>query len=311
MPSTKPVRIATHNGSFHADDVFGVAVLMLLHPGAELLRTRDAATIAQADFAVDVGGEWEPARGRFDHHQRGFTGARPGGVVYASAGLVWATFGAALVERMFGLQDPVLAKAVAADLDIELVQHLDRADTGASHGAPGLFGLSALLSQFNATWDSQAVVPRDGPSALANFRRAMEVTTLFLKASLDQLRAKHQGARLVRDARKVLGGAVLVMPRGSLPWAEVVSVEMPEVLFVVYPDSSDNQFQVHVVPVEPYSFVARKDLPLPWAGLRAADLAAVCGVDDAVFCHNGRFIAGAGSLQGALLMAELAPNSGT
>jgi uncharacterized UPF0160 family protein len=38
----------------------------------------------------------------------------------------------------------------------------------------------------------------------------------------------------------------------------------------------------------------------------AGELAAVCGVPDAVFCHNGRFIAGAGSLQGALRMAELA-----
>ena len=64
------IRIATHNGSFHADDVFGVAVLMLLHPGAELVRTRDEQVVAAADFAVDVGGEWDPARGRFDHHQR-------------------------------------------------------------------------------------------------------------------------------------------------------------------------------------------------------------------------------------------------
>lgn len=309
--NTTAVRIATHNGHFHADDVFGVAVLMALHPGAELIRTRDAQVIANADFAVDVGGEWDPARGRFDHHQRGFTGARENGVVYASAGLVWEAFGAALVERLFGLGDQALAQAVAGDLDIELVQHLDRADTGASQGAAGLFGLSAVLSQFNPAWDNAKVASRDGEAALTGFRRAMGVTTLFLEAALDQLRAKHQGVRLVRDAEKVLGGAVLVMPRGGLPWAEVVSVEMPEVLFVVYPDSTDHQFQVHVVPVEPYSFVARKDLPRSWAGLRAADLAAVCGVDDAVFCHNGRFIAGAGSLKGALQMARLALDSDT
>ncbi len=304
----KPVRIATHNGTFHADDVFGVAVLLLLYPHAELVRTRDAATITSADFAVDVGGEWDPARGRFDHHQRGFSGARPDGVVYASAGLVWEAFGERLVAQLIGTDraDPMLAQAVATDLDVELVQHLDRADTGASHGAPGLFGLSALLSQFNTTWDNPAAAGKDGRAALAGFHRAVEVTTLFLRASVDQLRAKHQGAQLVRRADKVLGGAVLVLPRGSLPWTEVVCAEMPKVLFVVYPDSSDTQFQLHVVTVEPHSFVARKDLPRPWAGLRDAELAAVCGVPDAVFCHNGRFIAGAGSLQGALRMAELA-----
>ena len=82
---SRPIVIATHNGSFHADDVFGVAVLLLLHPGAELVRTRDAELSAKADFAVAVGGEWDAGRGRFDHHQRGFRGARESGVVYASA----------------------------------------------------------------------------------------------------------------------------------------------------------------------------------------------------------------------------------
>lgn len=310
IQSVAPVLIATHNGTFHADDVFGVAVLLLLHPGAQIVRTRHSEAIARADFAVDVGGEWDLARGRFDHHQRGFTGARQSGVIYASAGLVWEAFGTALVERMFGLEDQALAEAVAGELDVELVQHLDRADTGASHGAPGLFGLSALVAQLNLPWDNADAGNKDGQATLANFRKAMEVTTLFLESSLDQLRAKHQGAQLVRNAEKVLGGAVLVMPRGGLPWAEVVSVQMPDVLFVVYPDSTDDQFQLHIVPIEPNSFVARKDLPQPWAGLRGAELAAVCGVEDAVFCHNARFIGGAGSLKGVLKMAELALNSG-
>jgi len=310
-PSPAAVVIATHNGTFHADDVFGVAVLMLLNPGAELIRTRDTQAIANADFAVDVGGEWDSSRGRFDHHQRGFAGARKTGVVYASAGLVWEAFGTTLVERTFGLGDQGLAEAVAGDLDVELVQHLDRADTGASHGAPGIFGLSALLSQFNAPWDHPHAGDKDGRATLANFHKAVQVTTLFLEAALDQLRAKHHGAQLVRNSEKRLGGAVRVMPRGGLPWADVVSIEMPEVQFVVYPDSTDDQFQLHIVPVEPNSFKARKDLPRSWAGLRGQELAAVCGVADAVFCHNALFIGGAGSLNGALQMAELAVRNDT
>lgn len=300
------LQIATHNGSFHADDVFGVAVLQLLHPGAELIRTRDPRLIAEAPFAVDVGGEWDAARGRFDHHQRGFDGRRPNGVVYASAGLVWAAHGAALVERLFDLQDPTLAQAIADDLDEQLVQHLDRADTGASHGAPGLFGLSALIGQFNATWDHPGAADKDGQAHRTGFERALALLTTVLLASLDQLRARHLGARFVRDAQRLHDGRVLLLPRSSLPWKELVSREMPDVLFVVYPDSTDAQHQVHVVTVEPQSFTARQDLPRAWAGLRDAELAAVTGVADAVFCHNGRFIAGAGSLQGALRLAELA-----
>ena len=55
--------IVTHGGKFHADDAWAVAVLMLLYPEAELVRTRDPAVIARADVAIDVGGEWNPAAG--------------------------------------------------------------------------------------------------------------------------------------------------------------------------------------------------------------------------------------------------------
>ena len=92
--------IATHSGKFHADDVWAVAVLDLVFPGRELVRTRDAQVIEAADFAVDVGGVWNPDSGRFDHHPKGFQGARPSGVVYASAGLVWKTYGPRCVSLL-------------------------------------------------------------------------------------------------------------------------------------------------------------------------------------------------------------------
>jgi uncharacterized UPF0160 family protein len=63
---------------------------------------------------------------------------------------------------------------------------------------------------------------------------------------------------------------------------------------------------IHAVPVSAESFDARADLPASWAGLRDADLAAVTGVPDATFCHNGRFIAAAKSYEGIRALARLA-----
>ena len=48
--------IVTHDGKFHADDVFAVATLLLVFPGATVTRTRDEGLIKGADAAVDVGG---------------------------------------------------------------------------------------------------------------------------------------------------------------------------------------------------------------------------------------------------------------
>lgn len=314
------VVIATHNGAFHADDVFGVAVLKALYPQAEVVRTRDSAVVAAATFAVDVGGIWDAPNGRFDHHQKGFDGVRENGVVYASAGLVWATYGAFMVTRVCPRLTLPMARKVAEVVDQQLVQQLDMVDTGQSQVAPGYFGLSALVSAFNTTRDEEELrdqsVPLPGtPEQLAaasanlklqKFLQATKMVEQALVRVILQVEDELTGAEIVRGAERVLDGRVLVLPQSGLSWYGVVCNEMPDVLFVVYPDSTDKQYQLRTVPVEPESFKARKDLPAPWAGLRDADLAKVTAVPDAVFCHNARFIGGAGSLQGTLRMAELA-----
>lgn len=313
------IYIATHNGAHHADDVFGVAVLRMLNPNAEVIRTRDASLVEECDFAVDVGGEWDPARGRFDHHQKGFAGKRDNGVTYASAGLVWAAHGKDLVAKLAPQLSADDVARVWQCIDDELVQHLDMADTGTAQGAPGYFGLSALLSAFNTTRSEEAAIREnaDYPNQtglhfhVANmkghmFTRAMDFVELLLQRLVAQVTDELASAALVRGAETRANGRILVLAESGLSWSKVVCHEMPDVLFVVYPDSSDQQYQVRTVPVEPESFTARKDLPADWAGLRHSALAEVCGVSDAVFCHNGRFIGGAASLEGAVRMAELA-----
>jgi uncharacterized UPF0160 family protein len=75
--------VATHSGPFHCDDVFAGALLRsFLTPQLHFIRTRDLARIAGADIAIDVGGEYDLARRRFDHHQRAYDGP------LSSAGMV-------------------------------------------------------------------------------------------------------------------------------------------------------------------------------------------------------------------------------
>ena len=39
--------VVTHSGKFHADDAWAVAVLNILYPGCEIVRTRDPAVSAR------------------------------------------------------------------------------------------------------------------------------------------------------------------------------------------------------------------------------------------------------------------------
>jgi uncharacterized UPF0160 family protein len=313
--------IATHSGSFHADDVFGVGILMGVFPSHALVRTRTSERIAAADFAVDVGGVWDVATGRFDHHQRGFGGARPGrveqgvetpGVGYASAGLVWAAYGEAYVQALakqsgYALEPDAVGET-ARSIDHSLVQYLDIFDTGQGDVAPGIFGLSALIAQLNTNWMEENGLGKDAMAELQHkrFCEAVAITRKFLDRAIVKKISQLRSLDIVRQSPRLLDGRVLHLTEGGMPWTRVVVDEMPEVLFVIYPDSDGDQFQVKTVPVEAGSFVARKDLPTSWSGLRDQELAEVTGVADSVFCHTNLFIGGARSLEGALRMAELA-----
>lgn len=306
--------IATHSGKFHADDVWAVAVLDLVFPGSELVRTRDAQVIAGADFAVDVGGAWDPEAGRFDHHQKGFQGARPSGVVYASAGLVWKTYGprcvSLLAEQHTGCSlTPEQAREIAYAIDGDLVQYLDMSDTGAAKNAPGGYGLSAIVSGFNPGWlDEQSAGSAEAADALrlARFRRAMEFVTDIMGNGVAYRVGAMLAVQQVRQSERLESGRLLYLENSALPWAGIVRNEMSEVQFVISHSLSDQRYLIHTVPTSSDTFDARRDLPASWAGLQGDSLAAATGVPDAVFCHNNLFIAACKSYEGIREMARQA-----
>jgi uncharacterized UPF0160 family protein len=306
--------IATHSGKFHADDVWAVAVLDMVFPGCELVRTRDPELIRNASFAVDVGGIWDPKAGRFDHHQRGFEHARQSGVIYASAGLVWKEHGARCVELTTqALPGHTVsadeARQIACAIDTDVVQYLDMSDTGAARNAPGGYGLSAVISGFNPTWlEEQQTGSVTAAAALRQhqFRRAMQLVADVLVNQVKYRISSMRAVAQVRQGQLLEDGRLLFLNDGALPWSGVVRNEMPKVLFVIGYSIADERYMLSTVPVAPDSFQARKDLPAAWAGLRGAELAAVTGVQDAVFCHNKRFVAAANSYQGALQLARIA-----
>ena len=319
--TTTTTTIATHSGSFHADDVFGVGILMGVFPSHTLVRTRKQELIDAADFAVDVGGSWDAATGRFDHHQRGFDGARPAhnvdgqsvsGVGYASAGLVWAARGSDYVTAWASTHGHSLnaqaVEEIVRSIDHSLVQYLDIVDTGQGDVSPGIFGLSSLIAQLNTHWMEEKGMDAKVKAQLqeTRFLEAIAITCKFLDHAISKKVAQICAVDTVRNAPRLLGGRVLHLQEGGMPWSRVVADEMPDVMFVIYPDSDGDQYQVKTVPVEPGSFTARLDLPKSWAGLRDQELSAVTGVEDSVFCHLNLFIGGARSFNGALRLAELA-----
>lgn len=281
--------IVTHNGNFHADDVFSIAALKSIFPDFNLVRTRDLAVIAQADIVIDVGGEYNPDTGRFDHHQRGGAGARENGIPYSSFGLIWQKYG---VEICQGSQE------VAHSVDAGLVSTIDAIDCGHVEGVSQGISLSQTISMFNPTWQEESNFDACFDEAVAF---ASRVLTRFIASASGGINAKSIVAKAIENAADP---RVIVLEKYT-PWKTTVHTLSKEALYVIYPSGS-GPFRIQTVPVELGSFEDRKPLPKSWAGLADKALQDVTGIDDAMFCHNGLFIAGAESFANTMKMAAIA-----
>jgi uncharacterized UPF0160 family protein len=290
------MRAATHNGSFHADDVFALATLSLLHDGElEIVRTRDPQLIAASDLRVDVGQRNDPATGDFDHHQRGGAGERPNGIRYASFGLVWRAYGA----RVSGSEE------IATRIDEVLVQGIDANDTGQTLtqsliGQVSPFTVSHAVAALNVQWDEDA----SAKAQRRAFDEALAFATGIVRREIHAAAAQARAAALVRSAIERAEDPRLIELDRGMPWHRELVPNAPQALFVVYPREGD--WGLQAVPRVLGEFANRKDLPERWAGMSDGELAAVTGVPDARFCHIGRFIAVADSREGVLALARQA-----
>jgi uncharacterized UPF0160 family protein len=289
------MQVATHPGNFHADDVFAVAVLGLVHGSIDVVRTRDDAALAAADVRVDIGGRSDPSTGDFDHHQRGGAGERANGIRFASFGLVWREFGAGLAG----------GEESAAAIDERLVQGVDANDTGQNISTALFEGIrpmsvSGVIAGFNPPWDVELSAAEED----ALFAEAVALATGIVERELRGAKAYRRGLDLVRAAIERSADPRVVELDRKLPWHETVVTTAPDALYVVYPKSDG--WGMQAVPRALGDFTNRKDMPETWAGLSDAELAAVTGVPDAMFAHTKRFYASARSREGILALARQA-----
>ena len=294
------MRVATHDGSFHADEVFAIAALGLLDEPLEVMRTRDREEMASVDLRVDVGFSYDPAAGDFDHHQREFSLARENGVEYASFGLIWREYG----ERACRGD-----AEVADQVDRGLVQAVDANDTGQTVVTSVIEGVrpvtvSGVIGGFNARWDEVLSEKQERE----RFDEAVEFARGVLEREVASAASGLKAARLVREAITSASDPRVVELSENVPWKSVVVPEAPEALYVIYPKRQG--YGLEAVPQDLGTFDNRRDLPEAWAGLDGPELSELTGVPDALFCHGKRFLCVAASREGIGALAEQALSDG-
>ncbi|MEX0917848.1 MAG: MYG1 family protein [Candidatus Paceibacterota bacterium] len=287
------MKVVTHSGSFHADDVFAVATLQL-HFGVEnveVVRTRDESIIASADIVLDVGGVYDPEQQRYDHHQNGAP-VRENGIPYAAFGLIWKHYGEELAR----------STAIVKRIEESLVLPIDAGDNGVDlfsvneHGI-GPVTIQSILALLRPEWGSAEDVNKAFLDACTLARTVIERAIAHSEAEVEEEKVARAAYETAPDKHVIIS---------DQPISPHFFVEYLEPLFIVCPDDPvmNNNWEATAVRIRKDDFASRVQFPERWAGLRGDELAAASGIADAVFCHKARFYFVAGSKEGVLAAVE-------
>lgn len=293
--------LITHDGTFHADDVFSAAVLTTLYPEASLVRSRAPEVLDMSEDVImfDVGGIFDPNRGRFDHHQIDAP-RREDGSGISAFGQIWDHFSDAYLAALD--VDHSYASSIRENIRERIVRPIDLTDNGEL--APGDFGPMATLSVPTMINDMNLPAGSKPYRQDKAFEAAVGLAASFLKGRIAQIALRMQLRAMISQAVTLCEGPILILPEGG-PFNRAIRDNGAEhIQFVIYPRGSD--WVLNGVRPDPESYDLRIALPAPWAGLEGDALARETGVADARFCHRNLFLAVAGSRSGALALAEAA-----
>jgi len=292
-------KLITHDGSFHADDIFSSAALSIMlekeNQPFEIIRTRDKEIIKNGDYVFDIGGIYDEKLNKFDHHQPGGAGARGNEIPYSSFGLVWKKYG----EKICG------SKKSAEIIDNKLVAPIDADDNG--------FNLVEKKHEI-FPYLVQDVLSIFKPTSLENmdkdeqFKKALVWAKEILNREIKRANDQIEIAKIIQNFYKNAKDKRLIIidePKVSRYEIWDALQDFPEPLFAVY-GVEENEWRVAAMRLEPNSFRNRKDFPKNWAGLRDQEFQKVSGVSDVLFCHNSLFLAGVKSKEGAVKLAQIA-----
>ena len=251
--------VATHYGIFHADEVSAIALLRAA--GFEVVVDRlnhqtPAEELEKYDLVIDLGRVYDPAKGRFDHHQDL--------AIEASNMLVleWLRDLGKISEAQYREVLPLM----------KIISDGDRGQ-GGPRPADSVIELIAALNTDDLYGEAQ----------MEAFEQAVEIMKGHLERLFRVANKKEATQRALAEKAKEVAPGVLEMPKFLPFWNEVI-FNLPElegIDIVIWYDDAQKQWKAQQVPSAPGAFTPKgRQLP-PVEG----------GVEGAIFIHPGKFFA--------------------
>ena len=249
--------VAIHYGVFHADEVSAIALLRAA--GFEVVVDRlnhqtPAEELEKYDLVVDLGRIYNPAKGRFDHHQDL--------AIEASNMLVleWLRDLGKISEAQYREVLPLM----------KIISDGDRGQ-GGPRPADSVIELIAALNTDDLYGEAQ----------MEAFEQAVEIMKGHLKRLFAVANKKETTQKTLAEKAREVAPGVLEMPKFLPFWNEVI-FNLPElegIDIVIWYDDVQGQWKAQQVPSASGAFTPKgRQLP-----------SVEGGVEGAIFIHPGKF----------------------
>lgn len=294
----KTIRIVTHDGPFHADDVLAVAWLIHTHPFSrvDIIRTRDVQKLKDAindglSLLIDVGGKCNIAMGWLDHHMAEGRPNWEDGTPMAASGLTLRH-----TCKEYGLTIADFPEEI-----VELFKNVDAVDNAMP--APAHFQFSRLVGECNPSRVNIATSEFN-----KSFIRVVKITQLmlsgmfrgefmdlqeaqrFFEIQAEPMLKRHKQDLLESEARlkafmQSWKGSSTLMLDNFEPSAKLLLVGMPGLKLYAFPAVGDNnEYMVQIAPKTSFKF------PVSWWGFYEKELKAIGAPEGVQYCHHSGFL---------------------
>ncbi|SCB77487.1 MYG1 family protein [Weissella bombi] len=241
-------QLVTHNGKFHADDVFASVVLTRLFPELPLVRTREEqVTTDEHNFVYDVGG------GEFDHHGIDDQRKHENGVPMAAFGLIWQSFAEQYLEKIVPDMGSDMIANTKKHVEKSFIIGVDALDNGVSEYQSPSFTISDAINDFY-----------DEDNEMVSFKKAVAFAKGILENRVQKTVAKLIAEKEVIENATFITDELLLLPVSG-PWKDYAE-QFDNLRFVVMP-RKDGNWMIQGVPVSHGSFEVKQPIPQiekPW-----------------------------------------------
>ena len=309
------MKIGTHNGTFHCDDVVACAMLKLLpeYGEADIIRTRDQDVLDECDIVVDVGGEFDHKKKRYDHHQQGFTttmrdissGKMKWNTKLSSAGLIYWFYGKKVICHFLQIdknEDAEQLEYVFQNMYKDFIQEIDEIDNGNRiQAGNNLFkirtGISTRIASLNPDWRLDVKDKDYDEKFLEALKTASDEFVSKLKLIGDSTWAARVALKEKLENKDSFrrNGKVLFFDKGEkyLPWPTHLDslqkqLKIPKIDFIVGYDETNKDWKItSTVENGPDKLL----FPADWRGLKDGKLVKVSKIDGVKFVHSNGYLA--------------------